>query len=367
MGQTRFIFFTRYPWLVPLVLGVLFFLIAVLLLARFGFAYLPLNDFTFTFYRAGNYLLQEQNVYYNAYPDPRDGKEYPPYNPIWIVYYAVPLAMLPLHVAEAWRFVFELVMLPLLALIAGRWAGLKNNWLVVLLAVAPWFLILVLAGQVSFIVLTAILLCYFGIRRANFWMVGIGIWFLALKPHIVILIGLAVLLYAWRNRILLKSLIVFFVLALLSSLAQPTWISDLAMLTIERLKNPRIFDSVLLLPGYPYVQLSVLMVTALFFSIYFFRSRQLVPSKWLWSVLVTISLLGGLHTVPYDWLNLMLPLAILMRRRWGVVLTVGLYIYPLIWSLFLFGLDWRLIPPTITPSIILGALLTQRYLLQSHG
>jgi len=342
-------------------LGIILLFVTVYGLATFVFPHTLLGDFTVTFYRAANYVLQEQNVYRNAYPNPLDGRNYPPYSPIWIVYYAVPLALLPLHVAEALRFLLELALLPLLALTSAHWAGLKDSRLVILLAIAPWFFFLLLAGQFSVLVFTALLLSYAGIRRANFWMLGVGLWFLALKPHIVALILLAALFYAWRNRILFQALVVFGVLALVSSLAQPAWMGELFGLTVERLKHPDILDSVRLLPGYPYAQLGVLAIGAIFFVIYFARSAERAPSKWLWSVLVTISLLAGLHSMLYDWLNLMLPLAILMRQRWGVRLTIALYLYPLIWGAFLFSLEWHLLFPTVIPSVILGALFVSQY------
>jgi len=361
MGLGKLFPSCRYVWVLVIVVGVALAGTVVLCLSTLVFPHFLLGDFTVTFYRSANYALQGHNVYINSYPNPRDGREYPPYSPIWVVYHAVPLAGLSLHVAEALRFLLELVLVPFLALISARWAGLGNNCKIILLSIAPWFIMLVLAGQVSVLVYIGILLCYFGSRRADYLMIGVGLWLLLLKPHIGALVVLAVLLYAWRNRILIKSLAVLFGLAIVTSLAQPTWIGDLMLLAVKRLENPRILDSVLLLPGYPYAQLSLLFVSALLFALYFFYSRDRLPSKWLWSVLVTISLIAGLHTVPYDWLNLMLPLAILMRQRWGAALTIALYLYPLIWAAFLFLLDWHLLAPTIIPSVILGALFVSRY------
>jgi hypothetical protein len=193
-------------------------------------------------------------------------------------------------------------------------------------------------------------------------MLGVGIWFLLLKPHIIGLILLAVVLYAWRNRMLFKTMLVVGALAVVSSVVQPLWVADLATLTLERLKNPRMLDSVLLLPGYPFAQLALLTIGAVLLCAYFVRSAETIPTKWLWCVLVTTSLIAGLHTVPYDWLNLMLPLALLMRQRWGVWLTTGLYMYPLFWGALWLGLEVNLISPTVIPSVVLGALLVDKLL-----
>jgi hypothetical protein len=336
---------------------------AALLLATLVFADMPLNDFTNTFYRAANYLVRGENVYSNSYLDVRDGREYPPYSPIWVVFHALPLAFLPLHYAEAFRFLIEVALLPLMAVISAKWAGLKNNWKTVLLVGAPWFAILVLAGQISVLVFAGILLCFFGVCRSKYFMVGVGLWLVLLKPHIVSLIVLAVILYAWRNRILFKSFVVLLALTSVGFVVQPLWINDLVLLTTQRLENPGILESVLLLPGYPFAQLTLLAVGGVFLLLHLARSPERAPSKWLWSVLVTVSLIGALHTVPYDWLNLMLPLALLMRQRWGVVLTIALYLYPLVWGAFLLGLDFHLISPTIIPTVILGALLMDKYLM----
>lgn len=367
MSWKQPLFSQKYFLVLTVLACIVILAVATTFAATFVFARIPLNDFTVTFYHAGNYLLRGENVYVNSYLDPRSGREYPPYSPIWVVYPAVPLALFPLHFAEAIRFLLELALLPLMAVVSANWAELKNNWKTALLMVAPWFSILILAGQVSMFVFTGILLSFFGIRRASYFMIGVGLWLLLLKPHIVALILFAVVLYAWRSRILFKSLVVLFGLAIATSLAQPLWINDLAMLTMERLKNPRVLDSVLLLPGYPVAQLSLLAVVGTLFMLYFIRSSERAPSKWSWSVLVTVSLIAGLHTVPYDWLNLMLPLAMLMRQRWGVVLTIALYLYPLIWSAFLFGLDFHFISPTIIPSVILVALLADNYLMRRTG
>lgn len=345
-----------------IVVGVIALVAAVVLLATVVFARMPLNDFTNTFYRAGNYMLRGENVYLNAYPDVRDGREYPPYSPLWVVFPAIPFALLPLHIAEALRFLLELAFLPLLAVITARWAGLHDSRKTLLLLIAPWFAILILAGQLSVFIYTGLVLCYVGMRRANGWMIGVGLALVLLKPHIVMLVVLAVLLYAWRNRVLLKSFGVLAALALVSWLVQPGWVNDLVSLTLARLRNPQVLQSVHLLPGYPYAQLTLILGGGLALVIYFLRTREPVPSKWLWSVLVAASLIAGLHTLPYDWLNLMLPLALLLRQRWGVWLTVGLYVYPLLWGVFLVGFDVNLVSPTVIPTVVLGALFAKRYL-----
>lgn len=352
--------FNRYRLVMWIAAGVIVFSIALPLLSIFVFPRVLLVDFAVTFYPAGNHLLRGENIYFNDYPNPNDLKQYPPYSPIWVVFHALPLAGLPLQWAAALRFLLDVALLPLMALLSGKWAGLQDKRKIVLLALAPWFVMLVLAGQVSILIFVGILLSYYGIRRADSWMVGIGLVFLLLKPHIVALLVVAVLLFAWRNRILFRSLGLSLVLMFIGSLTQPLWIFDIVHLWAERLRHPIELDSVRLLPGYPYSQLGLLIVGSIVLVLHFVRSPGKGPSKWLWSVLVTVSLLGGLHTMPYDWINLMLPLAILIWQRWGVVLTIMLYLYPLFYALMLLTVDIQLIPFTIIPSIVLVALFGSR-------
>ena len=60
------------------------------------FADTILGDFTVTFYRAAEYMLRGENVYFGKYPNPLNGRDYPPYSPIWVVYPSIPFTALPL-------------------------------------------------------------------------------------------------------------------------------------------------------------------------------------------------------------------------------------------------------------------------------
>ncbi len=69
----------------------------------FSSSMLPV-DFVSTFYPAANYLLRDADVYVGDYTFPPDGTQHLPYNPIWILYAAVPLSVLPVQVAGVVRF-----------------------------------------------------------------------------------------------------------------------------------------------------------------------------------------------------------------------------------------------------------------------
>jgi hypothetical protein len=99
---------------------------AIFAAAMWTFADTILGDFTVTFYRAAEYMLRGENVYFGKYPNPLNGRDYPPYSPIWVVYPSIPFTALPLDVAEALRFLLDVALVPLLAYIATRWTRLGD-------------------------------------------------------------------------------------------------------------------------------------------------------------------------------------------------------------------------------------------------
>ncbi len=106
--------------------------------------------------------------------------------------------------------------------------------------------------------------------------------------------------------------------------------------------------------------LLMLAAGALFLIFYLWRSREPQPTLWLWAMLVTLSLVGALHTFLYDWMMLMLPLALLLRERGGLWFLLALYAYPFIWAVcaLVFGIP---VPPvTIVPAATLIALALWR-------
>ncbi len=91
--------------------------------------------------------MRGENVYVNGYPNTTNGLQCPPYNPIWILYLAVPFSTFPLDIAEAFRFSVDLLAVPLLACACVRWAYLKKMRYTWLLATAPWNVAMVYLGQ----------------------------------------------------------------------------------------------------------------------------------------------------------------------------------------------------------------------------
>ncbi|MBI4675637.1 MAG: hypothetical protein HY741_28670 [Chloroflexi bacterium] len=316
----------------------------------------PLGDFTFTFYPAANYALRGENIYFNAYPNPYTGREYPPYSPVWIVNHALPFAFLPLAQAEALRLYIELALLPLIVWVTARWAKLKQGGRIILLGVAPWFIVLLSAGQILIVLWAGVMLCYYGLKNARAAWVGIGIFFLLLKPHLFVLILIAVALYAWRGRILMRALVWTVGLSLLSSIIQPGWIGDVWALTVERLTHPRTADSVLLLPFYPWAQLLLLGASAAAFIIFFTRDKTASPTRWLWALLINVGLVAALHTFVYDWLLLLFPIALVLKTRSGVAATIVVYGYALVWAIGNLAMGLPLPSPAFIPAIVLVLL-----------
>jgi hypothetical protein len=358
------------PWRDPRTVLLLLAIVALALLltavAARTFDGLVLVDFVVTFYRAAGYLLNGENIYLNAYPSPLNDRQYPPFGPIWMIGAVVPFRAHSLPLAQAIRFVIDLAAIPLLAYICARLAGLKSVGLIILLAIAPWNAILLFAGQWTGAMLLGTVLCYLGVRRTNAGMTAVGLWLLWFKFHIAALVILAALLFAWRNKILLKTLALLGMPVLIFSIAQPTWMFDVTQLYIDRLANPRAADSVLLLPGYPWSQLLLLVAGTLGFVIHLCKSPERQPTLWLWVILATASLVGALHTFAYDWLMLMLPLAWLLRDRRAVFLIVALYAYAFAWALGELAFIVSLPSPAIIPSIVLLATLIP-LLKEIHG
>jgi hypothetical protein len=339
-------------------------IVALVWLIQWTMPDLVLVDFSFTFYRAARYLLRGENVYINVYPHPSNGREYPPFNPIWILYSVVPISGFPHSGAEALRFLFDLAAIPFLAFLCARWAGVESVSRIGLLALAPWHFMVLYSGQWSALALLGLFMCYWGTRRANVSVTAVGLLLVLAKPNVTVSVTLATLLFAWRRGILFKTVALFIALAAVFSLAQPTWMFDLLSLYLNRMVHPRLDDSMLLLPGYPWTQMVLLATSTLFLLTYFWKSREIQPPLWLWALLTCVSLVGALHTFTYDWLLLMLPLAWLLRQRYMIYVVGALYAYPFVWA-FLLSLRIVLPAPTIIPFAILIALIIWRILATS--
>jgi hypothetical protein len=310
-------------------LGLALFLLFVLILVNLPLSgeHWRMSDFANTFYRVGQNLFWGNNVYLSAYPHPTNERNYPPFAPIWVWYAFMTFAAYPLPVAQTMRLVLDVLGLPFMVYLTVRWARLYDLRKVLLLGLAPWLIIQVESGQITPLVFIGVLLCYWGVRRASPAITAMGLWLVLIKFTLVSLIIGATVLFAWRRKILGRTLAILGTLIVIASLPHPTWWLDLGQLYYERLTHPRLADSVLLLPGYPWAQLSLLIFAALAFLIYFWRSNVMQPSRWLWAMLVGVSLVGALHTFVYDWQLLMLPLALLFQSRLGIGLTIVLYLY----------------------------------------
>ncbi len=320
-----------------------------------------LGDFTVTFYRSANNLLRGENVYVNDYPHPLNGRQYPPFNPIWILYADVPVSVFPIRVAEPLRFLFDIGAIFLFAYLSARWARLKKRWYIVLLLIAPWYSILLYAGQWAAVSLLGALLCYWGARNASPSQMAIGLWLALVKPNIMSLVLFAAVVLALRNHIFIRTMTILIVLVAVFSIPQPGWLFDLGNLYIDRVVNPRLDDSLLLLPGYPYSQFGLLIVSIVISLAYFIKSKESQPTLWLWAAFICTSLVGAPHAFIYDWFMLMIPLAWLLRTHLGPILVIALYAYVYLWPL-LFSMQVVLPSSAIVPSATLFFVLVARVL-----
>jgi hypothetical protein len=347
------------PAVTVLLLGIL--LVGLFILFTRLVENLVLEDFTYTFYRSAQYAFRGENVYVNDYGRPLTATQYPPYNPIWILYALVPLSVLPLDVATTVRFLLDLMAIPFLAYACAQWARLKSPWRVGLLAIAPWFSIMIYAGQWVGLVLLGALLCYWGLARASAAMIAVGIWLVAINPNFTLLVILATLIYAYRNRMLVRVIGMLAAWTALFSIAQPTWVLDLLRLYLNRVAHPQPADSVLLLPGWPWAQLTLSIAGIVFLVWYVWKRPSACPPRWLWGVLVCVSLIGAFHEYTYDWIVLMIPLAWLLRDSRAIVLTLIFYSYPLVWAFLQAMFSISIPPPTLIPVAILIAVLVFRF------
>lgn len=313
-----------------------------------------LGDFRVTFYRVARYFWQGENVYINAYPHPYNGREYPPFAPIWGLYVFVPFGSLALPVAEALRVVIDVILLPFLAYLTARWARLPRLSAIVGLVLAPWLLTEVHSGQLTPLVFLGILLCYWGVRKPSGWITAVGLFLVLVKFTLVTLIVLATLLFAWRQQILLGTLGFLFGLIAISSLGAPLWFIDLATLYLERLAHPRVADSILLFPGYPWGQLGLLLFGALFLLGYVWYFKLAYPSPWLWAILTGTSLVGALHSFIYDWQLLMPLFAVLLHSQYGKWLMASTYFYTIAWVFLVQYVDLPSLLLRVLPGLVLA-------------
>ncbi|MCX7841333.1 MAG: hypothetical protein N2559_18005, partial [Anaerolineae bacterium] len=217
-----------------------------------------MGDYQVTFYKSVQYLVRGENIYTGSYLHPYNGREYPPFNPIWAIYTIVPISLVPFPMAGAMRYFLDLAMIPFLVYLCARMVGLNTRWLILIIVTAPWHFITLYSGQWTTLAFLGMLLCYYGLHRRNIPLVVIGMWLALIKVNLTLLVLVATLGFAWRNRMLLGIIAGLTGLLFVSSLAQPSWFYDLLMLYIERVRQPRLEDSVLLMPGYPWAQLVLL-------------------------------------------------------------------------------------------------------------
>lgn len=316
-----------------------------------------LSDFNVTFYPVARHLLNGESVYLSAYPHPFNGREEPPLGPLWIFYTLIPFGTLPLPIAEGLRVALDAIAIPFLAYLCAQWARLRQIGLGILLVVAPWLLLELHTGQFTPLVLLGTLLCYWGTRRASAPMTAVGLWLASAKYNLVILVLLATLYFAWRQKILTRTLTILAILIVLASAPNPSWFIEVFQMYVPRMTTAHPLDVVLLLPFFPWGQVTVLILSLAILVTFLWRNQPVQPTRWLWAVLTGVSLLCAFHTFPYDWLMLMLPLALLLRERRAPLFVASVYAYAFLWAALLVA-DWvRLPSPAMIPIVVVIAVL----------
>jgi hypothetical protein len=324
--------------------------------------YWRFGDFGATFYPAARYLLRGENAYINDFTYTLDGTQHPPYNPIWILLAAVPLGTLPLESALGLRFLLDLAAVLVCAHLCARWVGIRDIPRTILLAVAPWLVVVFYSGQWSSLAIIGMLLCYWGLKHDDVAMISVGILLAAARPQITELVILATVLLAWRRGSLLKIVVLTLTCVVVFSLVQPSWLVDLFRLYIDRMIHPRPLDSILLLPGWPILQIVVIVASAIGIVLWVWRAPDPQPTTHLWAVLAGVGLISALHEFTYDWIILMMPLAWLLRDKRVIVLVIALYSYIFVWAFAKIGTTFVLPSPVILPSLTLGLVIVWPFL-----
>lgn len=192
------------------------------------------------FWGGAKMILIGGNPYHGLYPHPwlPVGDHFNP--PLWIALLFVPLALLPFEVGiRVWFGLNTAMFGTALWLLAWKLWPTQPGWRrYLLLAYAMWLAVPVLStAQFGAMMLLALCLAVWAIRQKRFFVSGLFLMLLLLKPWIVILVILAVFVIGLRMRqpsIIVGFLIGAALLIGLSTIVLPSWWYDLARSDLSR-------------------------------------------------------------------------------------------------------------------------------------
>lgn len=259
-----------------------------------------------------------------------------------------------------------------------RWIA----WLVAILFTPTLFLIQM--GQTSALVLVGIVGFLHFEKRGQGWLAGACLSLAALKPHLVLLFGLAAILYALRERrwpILLGGLAAGLVATVIPLLCNPQVMSQYWQLAVDRptdrIVTPALGTALRYLAGEEkaWVQFVPLVLGLAWFIPWWWTHRQ----NWSWEKQTPLLLLVSLVVAPYgcwpfDLVILILPVVELAARvtrdgraaviAWAVAVFVVIDGAALSFNLAVEDYFWFV---WMAPAMLLGYLVVRARLSQTSA
>jgi hypothetical protein len=325
--------------------------LAVVFLARFqqlGPYGLYLQDFV-EYWSAGHLNASGQNPYdpelmfdLETKLRPDLGEPVMMWNPPWTLALAMPLGLLPCHVAHLLWLILSLTILLVGSDFLWRfYGGIPRyrgiSWFIAL-SFTPTLLVLEM-GQITPLILLGLIGFLFFERNGRDSLAGACLTLAAIKPHLIYLVGLGILLWTVERRrwsILLGAGITLLLATAVALVFNPSvlnqyWFS-LTHRPPERFYSPTIgtYLRLLLGPEKFWLQFVPVVLGLGWFAWYWPRWRR----AWQWSEQLPVLLLASYLTAsygtwPFDYVVMLIPVMVMAVRvvenpRAGIVVYAGL-------------------------------------------
>jgi hypothetical protein len=299
-------------------------------------------------------LLTIQRQVYGRAALPGEDQETFPY-PLSIMVIVGPLALLPLPVAETvWLLVLEVSLLTFLVVAPKAVGWRPPAWLLAMTALFTlglypnvWAMIL---GQIAIVMAAFIAIAWWGLRTGHWRLAGVCLALATIKPHLVLLLMPAVLIWAiYRQRwqLVIAFAVTLGALILLPMFWQPTWPLDW-LTAANYYSNFYFFDPpLMMLTGSTWLGW---LVAGLLLIWTVAAWRRTPDSDWALGMLLVVAALAAPRATLANQLVLLLPLFFVFTR------LPRTYIIAIVEVGLLVGLWWiglNLLPSTPGPQQVL--------------
>lgn len=360
--------------------AVVFFLLAILAIAKY--APLPLDPFKDfqVLYRADQGILRGIALYDRAAQEQMIADDlgvsvdrvfvlpfpYPP----WYALTTLPLALLPIDVAVRAWFLLNIAMLMLSVwLLTDGWTPRKRLYSFV---AAPLFLPVfgaLIVGQYVFPTILGMAMLIYSLQHKTLWMIALGMALVTFKPHIGILIALAMTarLFLRRGdfnrRAILYTAMAGASLFLLGFLADGNWIVNYpkSLFAFKNVSECEICISlpmtIVRLAGWGYDQAFIVsLVLLIVFSFVLIKNFSRMDNDMLIALFTCMALLVNPYLLNYDFAFAIIPLFIfagIARSRMDWFAIAFIFLLP--WFGLTLGRDGNL--ALLVSTITLAAVL----------